>query len=196
MSCLHSAFGYRIVLFSENVKDSLWVFKRYKYSKQAIYLVCTSLSQCQYKQTLEDTEGVLGISHLRLKLFHSPFSFPCKCLWNRGRIHYWTLILTRTPSTVLYSFLKTLKNKIPFSVRQIFHSLSVLSFDPVASQLPSTEKLQHVTYLKNWHLLSVSVVAENTILKNQKKKCQADIILSCCLKETENIGRNFRTNWE
>ena len=33
-------------------------------------------------------------------------------------------------------------------MRQIFHSLIARSFDPVASQLPSKEKLQHVTYLR------------------------------------------------
>lgn len=32
-------------------------------------------------------------------------------------------------------------------------------------------------------------MTENTI-KKLKKKCQAHIILSWCLKETENIGRN------
>lgn len=36
---------------------------------------------------------------------------------------------------------------VPLSVKQIFHSFTVLSFDPVAIQFPSKENAQQFTYL-------------------------------------------------
>lgn len=36
---------------------------------------------------------------------------------------------------------------VPLSVKQIFQSFTILSFDPVAIQFPSKENAQQVTYL-------------------------------------------------
>ena len=47
----------------------------------------------------------------------------------------------------LHVFVLQQSYDLPLDVKQTFHSFTVLSFDPVASQLPSKEKVQHVIYL-------------------------------------------------